>query len=117
MTMTPLLRAAASNFATCGIEATQRGRAFSLQACLMRSMTSSAVVLADSVTGLSSGGGGALMLCHSSTMVCACEGAAAVSRIATAANGNKERIDNMDRFLFPGIRPKGSASDCAVKRG
>jgi len=43
---------------TFGIEAPQLGRDFSLQVCLTKSMTMSAVVFASSDAGLSAGAGG-----------------------------------------------------------
>src|SRR5437764_14124908 len=58
-----LARAASINFLTLGTIAWQRGRA--PQLFFIRSSTRSAVVLGSTVTDLSCGAGGALMLVHS----------------------------------------------------
>src|SRR5579863_2661481 len=71
MISAPLARAASTNFFTLGTEAAQRGRRACVQVCTVKSITSRAVVLASSVTGLSCGGAGSLALYQSSMMVVA----------------------------------------------
>src|ERR1700680_569122 len=95
MIVTPLARASASSFSILGMEATQRGRLSMLQICLKRSITKSAVVLGSAVTGLSSGGGGAFTLDHSSMMVWAGAGAPQAKATASAASDNRWRNRNM----------------------
>ena len=60
------MRADATNFATCGIDAMQRGRRSLSHACLLKSSSSSAVVVRSTVTALNAGGAGAFTVAHSS---------------------------------------------------
>src|SRR5580658_9934602 len=76
----PLARAASTNFFTFGTVSAQRLRFSGVQVCTVKSITSSAVSLGTSVTGLSCGGGGTLALVQSSMMVPA--------RAVTAANSS-----------------------------
>src|SRR5215472_10995002 len=87
------------------MEATQRGRPFSLQVCLMRSIIRSAVVFGLSVTLLSWGGGGPFTFVHSSMTVSADEGTAKLSAGASTASGNRWRIWTM---IFSPVIPKGT---------
>src|SRR5580698_5449414 len=98
----PLARAASTNFFTFGTESAQRLRRSGVQVCTVKSITSSAVSLALSVTGLSCGGAGSLTWLQSSMTVCArlavADNNAAV--IAIAANDVDRRRINPSRFGF-----------------
>src|SRR5579862_8882081 len=83
-----LLRALARSCFTLGSEATQRGRRWSLQVCLTKSSINRAVVLGSTVTGLSSGAGGAFTLDHSLMMVWAGAGRENPNTETKAARGS-----------------------------
>src|SRR5215467_2461911 len=83
------------------MEATQRGRLWSLQVCLTRSIIISAVVFGSIVMLLSSGGGGAFTFGHSSMMVSADEGMAQLNSAASAASGDRRHIWNMVSSRVP----------------
>src|SRR6476660_5183608 len=68
MTGMPAPRAVASNLATFGIDAMQRGRRSVLHVCLLKSSISSAVVFGSTVTAFSAGAGGTFTVDHSSTI-------------------------------------------------
>src|SRR5258708_1143962 len=93
-------RAVSTSFFTLGTMATQRGR--TPQLSFMRSSTSSAVVFASTVTGLSSGFGGSFTLSHSVVMSPAAAKRAA-EKIAAAirAMQNFDAVRSMANLLAP----------------
>src|ERR1035437_5447150 len=87
-----LARAASRSFLTLGTVETQRGR--TPQFTFMRSRIRSAVVLGSTVTGLSSGTGGAFTAVHSAVISLACAG-----RAASAAATMARTVGQQDRIL------------------
>jgi hypothetical protein len=98
MTGTPAARADATNFATCGIDAMQRGRRSLSHACLLKSSSSSAVVVRSTVTAFNAGGAGAFTVAHSS-MIDAAPAAFAMNIVAASADATRRRKCNSFRLL------------------
>src|SRR6476469_1600709 len=101
-TGTPAARAAASSLATFGIDAMHRGRRSALHVCLLKSSSSSAVVLRSIVTAFNAGGGGTCTDVHSSTIEAAVavpptNAVAAISDATTLRGANRSAmlIDNL----------------------
>src|SRR5689334_426385 len=123
MTGTPLLRASFKSFSTFGSEAMQRGLVFVLHgpfdgSCApLKSSSSSAVSDKFTLTGLSTGAAGTLIVFQSS-ITFACVAEAPRSAMAKAAKALQERV--FMGFLLPGQKScrksSGSLLTCQITK-
>src|ERR1700720_2453326 len=91
-------RAASRSRLTLGTMAAQRGR--TPQFVFMKSRTKSAVVLGSTVTGLSSGAGGAFALLHSVMMSFPAAGSATTAAMTAATATYESLARGFMRFRF-----------------